>query len=138
MTGRGRRPPPPASLEERLQTYARQPRVRIAACVLALGVFAAQALVAARTYTPTPDESIYVPTGYYHLRTGDLAFDSTNPPLLKMAMGAPLFAMGAALDLLNQYVLGEPSVGALWGGVLGAAGVGVREILDQARKNLPR
>jgi hypothetical protein len=69
------------------------------AAALLLGVFAAQALVAARTYTPTPDEFIYVPTGYYHWRTGDVTFDTTNPPLFKMAMAAPLLAMRPALDL---------------------------------------
>ncbi|HWP65040.1 MAG TPA: glycosyltransferase family 39 protein [Candidatus Limnocylindria bacterium] len=70
-----------------------------ALCGLALVAFAAQVLVVARTYTPTPDEFIYVPTGYYHLRTGDLTFDTTNPPLLKMAMGAALLPFRPQLDL---------------------------------------
>ena len=99
MTRKVQPPPASPSLEQRLQEYASRPRLRLAACVVALAGFAAQALVAARTDTPTPDEFIYVPTGYYYLRTGDLAFDSTNPPLLKMAAAAPLLAMRPKLDL---------------------------------------
>jgi hypothetical protein len=87
------------TLEQRLQAWARRPMVRRLALVLVLAGFAAQATIAARTHTPTPDEFIYVPTGYYHLRTGDLGFDSSNPPLLKMATALPLFAMDVQLDL---------------------------------------
>ena len=64
-----------------------------------LAFFAANAVVAARTNTPTPDEFVYVPAGLYHLKTGDLSFDPTNPPLLKMLMAAPLAAMDLKLDL---------------------------------------
>jgi hypothetical protein len=66
--------------------------------VVLLGFFAANALVVARTDTPTVDEFVYLPAGYYHLRTGDLTFDSTNPPLLKMTMALPLLAMDLQLD----------------------------------------
>lgn len=65
---------------------------------LIIAYFIAQALLAARTNTPTPDEFAYVPEGLYHLRTGDLSFDTTNPPLLKMAMALPLLAMGLQTD----------------------------------------
>jgi hypothetical protein len=81
-----------------LQQLAARPAARGAALVLVLGAFAIQGIVAARTNTPTPDEFVYVPEGYYHLRTGDLAFDPTNPPLLKMAMALPLLAMDVELD----------------------------------------
>src|SRR5206468_516738 len=64
-----------------------------------LGGFFLQGIIAARTHTPTPDEFVYLPAGYYHLKTGDLAFDSTNPPLLKMTMALPLLAMDMQLDL---------------------------------------
>jgi hypothetical protein len=70
----------------------------LAACGL-LAAFAVQALVVARTYTPTPDEFIYVPIGYYYLRTGDFSLENTNPPLVKMAMGATLYAFRPQLDL---------------------------------------
>jgi hypothetical protein len=64
---------------ERLQAYASRPAVRAAALALALGFFTIEGLVAARTNTPTVDEFVYVPAGYYHLRTGDLRLESTNP-----------------------------------------------------------
>jgi 4-amino-4-deoxy-L-arabinose transferase-like glycosyltransferase len=73
------------------------PLQRVAAALL-LAFLAANAVVIARTDTPTVDEFVYLPAGYYHLRTGDLTFDSTNPPLLKMAMAVPLLAMDLALD----------------------------------------
>jgi hypothetical protein len=81
-----------------LQRIAARPGVRWTALILVLGSFAIQGVVAAQTNTPTPDEFVYVPEGYYHLRTGDLAFDPTNPPLLKMAMALPLLAMDLELD----------------------------------------
>ncbi|MCC6764624.1 MAG: glycosyltransferase family 39 protein [Deltaproteobacteria bacterium] len=62
--------------------------------VLALLAFLAlNALVVARADTPTVDEFVYLPAGHYHLVTGDLTFDPTNPPLLKMVMALPLLAM---------------------------------------------
>jgi hypothetical protein len=88
----------PSALVERLQTYAREARIRLVAVGLILAFFVAQSLVAARTNTPTPDEFAYVPEGLYHLRTGDLSFDTTNPPLLKMAMALPLLAMDVQVD----------------------------------------
>ena len=91
-------PPPPVSVIERLQAHADRPRVRSAALVVVLGMFAIHGIIAARTHTPTADEFVYLPAGYYHLRTGDLSFDSTNPPLLKMAMALPLLAMPIELD----------------------------------------
>ncbi len=65
---------------------------------LLLAVFVVLALVVARSDTPTVDEFVYLPAGYYHLRTGDLTFDSTNPPFLKMVMAVPLLAMDLTLD----------------------------------------
>lgn len=63
-----------------------------------LAFFVGNALVVARTDTPTVDEFVYLPAGYYHLRTGDLTFDSSNPPFLKMAMAVPLLAMDLQLE----------------------------------------
>jgi hypothetical protein len=80
-----------------LQALARRATASVALAVLAF--FVANAVVAARTHTPTPDEFVYVPAGLYHLRTGDLGFDPTNPPLLKMLMALPLAAMDLSLDL---------------------------------------
>ncbi|MBI3786072.1 MAG: hypothetical protein HY270_22015 [Deltaproteobacteria bacterium] len=90
--------PPSSVLVERLQAYARQPVVRWAVVVLVLAFFAVHGMIAARRNTPTPDEFAYVPEGYYHLRTHDLSFDTTNPPLLKMIMALPLLAMDLQLD----------------------------------------
>jgi hypothetical protein len=96
-----RETPRAASVDPRvaeLQSVAARAGVRWTALVLVLGAFAIQGVVAAHTNTPTPDEFVYVPEGYYHLRTGDLSFDPTNPPLLKMAMALPLLAMDIELD----------------------------------------
>ena len=69
-----------------------------AGVVLLLLFLVANCLLIARRDTPTVDEFVYLPAGYYHLRTGDLTFDSTNPPLLKMAMALPLLAMDLVLE----------------------------------------
>jgi len=82
-----------------LQGFARRASTQVVALVVVLGFFAANAVVAARTNTPTPDEFVYVPAGLYHLQTGDLSFDPTNPPLLKMVMALPLIAMDVKIDL---------------------------------------
>ena len=93
------RPVTDPSSVDALQDVARRTTTVIAAAVLVLGFFATSAIVAARTNTPTPDEFVYVPAGLYHLRTGDLSFDPTNPPLLKMLMALPLAAMDLKIDL---------------------------------------
>jgi hypothetical protein len=42
---------------------------------------------------PTVDELRYVPAGLYHLRTGDLTRDTSNPPLkYVLAPHTPSFA----------------------------------------------
>ena len=53
----------------------------------------------------------------------------------KWSVAYPLAAaaLGPALDWLVGY-LADQSVGARWGVVLGLAGVGLREIVDQLRK----
>ncbi|MEB2285333.1 MAG: hypothetical protein B6D46_14590 [Polyangiaceae bacterium UTPRO1] len=66
---------------------------------LLLAFLGVNALVVARTDTPTVDEFVYLPAGHYHLVTGDLTFDPTNPPLLKMVMALPLLAMDVRADL---------------------------------------
>ncbi|HJQ85438.1 MAG TPA: glycosyltransferase family 39 protein [Candidatus Binatia bacterium] len=82
-----------------IMDLARRPGPQAAAVAVALVLFAVQGMIAARTHTPTVDEFVYVPAGYYHLRTGDLRLESTNPPLLKIAMAAPLLWMDVRLDL---------------------------------------
>lgn len=67
--------------------------MQVVVATLLLAFFAIAGGVAARTHTPTVDEFVYLPAGLYHLRTGDLSYDSTNPPLVKMAMALPLLAM---------------------------------------------
>src|SRR5689334_18595940 len=74
------------------------PSVERGLVALLLAVLLVLALVVARSDTPTVDEFVYLPAGYYHLRTGDLTFDSTNPPLLKMVMALPLLGMDLAFD----------------------------------------
>src|SRR4051812_29673835 len=81
-----------------LQAAMRRGWVRVAAAAAVLGCFALLGVSAARTHTPTADEFVYVPEGYYHLRTGDFGFDVTNPPLLKMAVALPLLGMDLNLD----------------------------------------
>jgi hypothetical protein len=82
-----------------LQSFARRRVVQAAVVAASLAFFAVNAIVVARSDTPTPDEFVYVPEGLYHLQTGDLTFDSTNPPLLKIAMALPLTQMDVRLDL---------------------------------------
>jgi hypothetical protein len=84
---------------ETLQSFARRTAVQAAVVAVSLAFFALNAIVVARGDTPTPDEFVYVPEGLYHLQTGDLTFDSTNPPLLKIAMAIPLTQMDVRLDL---------------------------------------
>jgi hypothetical protein len=91
-------PPPLDPLVEQLQAYARRPVVRWGTAILVLVFFAINGVIAARTNTPTPDEFAYLPEGYYHLRSGDLGFDTSNPPLLKMAMALPLLAMDLKIE----------------------------------------
>lgn len=107
-------PPAPPGLEQRLQVWARRPIVQRLALVLVLAGFAAQAGIAARTHTPTLDEFIYVPIGYYHLRTGDLAYDPANPPLLKMATALPLLAMDVQLEFDPRWRDDPTGMGGEW------------------------
>jgi hypothetical protein len=99
LRGPDARHAPEPTLATRIEAFAARLEIRVAAVVLSLGFFAICALASARTDTPTPDEFVYVPAGVYHLRTGDLSFDPTNPPLLKMLMAMPVVAMDAAIDL---------------------------------------
>ncbi len=88
---------PPEWLQ-RLQTSTRRTSVRWSAVFLVLSSFVVGGLNEARTHTPTVDEFVYVPEGLYHLRTGDLGFDTTNPPLMKMALALPLLGMDLTID----------------------------------------
>src|SRR5262245_13609907 len=94
-------PPPeaPPAVVPSLPTFADVPAVRRAVAAVLLAGFVAMGVVAARTHTPTVDEFVYLPAGLYHLRTGDLSYDPTNPPLVKMAMAVPLLAMDVQVDL---------------------------------------
>jgi len=94
---------PAPSIADRVQATASHPRARAATVAALLTVFVVMGLVAARTHTPTVDEFVYLPAGLYHLRTFDLSFDPTNPPLLKMAMALPLLAMDVSVDRDPQW-----------------------------------
>lgn len=83
----------------RLQSLARRTSTQVVVVAVALAFFVFSGVLSARTDTPTPDEFVYVPAGLYHLQTGDLSFDPTNPPLLKMVMALPLTGMDLKLDL---------------------------------------
>jgi hypothetical protein len=60
-------------------------------------VFASLAVSSLRRKAVTVDEIAYVAAGYYHWKTGDFDYNSTNPPLLKLLCGLPLLALD--LDL---------------------------------------
>jgi hypothetical protein len=81
-----------------LQDYLRSQHRQLAPVLLLLGLFLAAGLLSAQVNTPTVDEFVYLPAGYYYLRSGDLTFDSTNPPLLKMVTALPLLAMDVDFD----------------------------------------
>lgn len=95
--------PQPDGALSRVQAFARRKSTQLLFAVASLALFLAGAVTAARTHTPTPDEFVYVPAGLYHLQTGDLSFDPTNPPLLKIAMALPLAGMDVKLDLDPRY-----------------------------------
>src|SRR5438552_15698195 len=98
--------PPPAARPspiDRWQAYASRPTVRVVTLLIVLGSFTVHGLVVARTDTPTVDEFVHLPEGYYYLRTGDLGFDTMNPPLLKMVMASPLLALNLQLDTAPRW-----------------------------------
>lgn len=57
--------------------------------------------------------------------------------LPKVAVPFVAIVLGAAIDLVNAFVTGN-APGLAWGAALGAAGIGVREVLDQARNGLAK
>ncbi len=52
-------------------------------------------------------------------------------PTVALPILAPILGAGADIAL---HFAGVPSVGAVWGAVLGSAGVGLREIADQLKQ----
>jgi hypothetical protein len=86
----------------------------------------------------------------FNLGTLAMAITALTPVLVPVIVAAgkamlghipgaliPMIAIGLgyAIDLLNHYVVGG-GIGGVWGAVLGAAGIGVREALDQLKKSL--
>lgn len=68
---------------------------RLAALLLALfAILCVHGLIAD---TPTVDEFAHVPAGWYTLQTGRFDLFPTNPPLIKLLQGLPLFALGPEL-----------------------------------------
>jgi hypothetical protein len=78
-------------------------RVQFVGVVLLLLFFAVNALIAARTHTPTVDEFMHLPSGLYYLRTGDFAVNPQNPPLVRMLAALPLVFMDAKLETGPQW-----------------------------------
>lgn len=63
------------------------------------------------------------------------AFKKAIPSIPKWALPILATALGPVFDLAIQYVAGLPSVGAM-AALAGLAGVGLRELKDQAGKAL--
>lgn len=82
-----------------LESKCARPRVQALAVAAMLCYFAVNALVAARTHTPTVDEFVDLPMGLYHLETRRFDMDRGNPPLVKMLAAIPLLFRNARLDL---------------------------------------
>lgn len=64
-----------------------------------------------------------------------LVFSFIKGALPRPAIPMLAVGLGALLDVVNLYVTGYHP-GTAWGAVLGAAGVGVREIVDQLKKHV--
>lgn len=60
---------------------------------------------------------------------------SLVPSIPKPMLPVTGILCGTLIDLANLYLTGQGHAGA-WGAALGAAGVGVREVVDQFRKSL--
>lgn len=70
----------------------------VVAAVLLLGVFAAQALVAARRDSVTIDEYVHLPVGLNALKSGDLRQDPINSHVPRMFAALPLLFDSATFD----------------------------------------
>lgn len=96
------RPPPPAG--DPLSVWLeKRPRAVLLLVTLMLAYFAFNALIAARTHTPTDDEFVQLPMGLYYLKTGQFDLDRRNPPLMKMLSAAPLLLTDAKMDTDPQW-----------------------------------
>jgi hypothetical protein len=83
--------------------------VALACAVALLGVFALQALWAARRDSVTIDEFAHLPVGLYALDTGDFGLDPINPPHTRMLAALPLLVNPPAFDPqpgMNHWSLG--------------------------------
>lgn len=106
----------------------------VLATTIAAFVFAAPSAVAAGSASGPatakfPWESLIVPA--VPLLIAALKLLVPKIPRAALPIMAPL--LGAALDIAASY-LGSGTANPVWGAVLGAAGVGLREIVDQMRK----
>ena len=54
------------------------------------------------------------------------------PKIPKLAVPAAAIILGALAQIASVYA-GLPDIGVVWGALLGAAGIGLRELLDQTR-----
>jgi hypothetical protein len=54
----------------------------------------------------------------------------------KLALPVLAIILGAVADTVNYYATGG-GVGIGWGAILGAAGVGLREVVDQVKQTAP-
>ena len=69
---------------------------------------------------------VFVPIVILLLKKGIAKLPSWSLPVIAIGLGV-------LADFLTQLVTGS-SLGPMWGGVLGAAGVGLRELVDQTKK----
>ncbi len=66
--------------------------------VAIISFFVVNALMAARTHTPTVDEFVHLPVGLYHLQTGKYNIDRRAAPLPRTLSALPLFILGEKVD----------------------------------------
>lgn len=82
-----------------IESKCARTRVQALAVAVMLCYFAVNALIAARTHSPTVDEFVDIPIGLYHLETRRFDMDRGNPPLVKMLTAVPLLFHDVRLDL---------------------------------------
>jgi dolichyl-phosphate-mannose-protein mannosyltransferase len=86
-----------------LSWLEKRPRAQTLLAVLMVAYFIVSSLIAARTHTPTVDEFVQLPMGYYYLKTGRFDMDRRNPPLMKSLSAVPLLLTDVKLDTDSQW-----------------------------------